>query len=80
MSSVKGKSSSHRKVKEVATDDPPTETVGEEAPHSESNHFEEEEGDRDPSIQFPPLIDLWYDTHTHFPIVFSDNSPPPGYV
>ena len=76
MSPAKGKSFSRRKVKEVATDDPPTETVGEEAPYSKSDHFEKEEGGRDPGSKFPPLINLWYDTHTHFPVVFSDYSPP----
>ena len=81
MSLAKGESSSHRKGNEVATDDPLVKTVGGEAPHSESGCSDKEEGGRNPSIEGLPLIDLWYDTHIHFPIVSSDYSPPPlGHV
>ena len=78
MSLAKGDSSSHCKGKEVATDDPPAEIVGGEAPHSESNHSEEEEGGRDPGSESPPFIDPWYDTHIHFPLVLGDYLPPPS--
>jgi len=42
---------------------------GEEAPHSKSDHFEEEEVGHDPNSECPPLIDLWYDTNSHFLVV-----------
>ena len=75
MSLAKGDSSSHRKGKEDATDDPPTKTLGEEAPYSKSNRFEEEEGGCDLGSECHPLIDPWYDTHIHFPIVPGDYLP-----
>ena len=81
MSLEKGESSSRRKGKEVATDDPPVETMGVEAFHCESSRSDEEEGGHDPGSECLPLIDLWYDTHIHFPIVSSDYlPPPPGHV
>ena len=52
---TKGDSSSYRKGKEVAANNLPTKTAGEEAPYSESNRFEEEEGGRDPSSQMLPI-------------------------
>lgn len=69
-------SSSRRKGKEVVVDDLPVKAVGGEAPHSELDRSKEEEGDRDPSSECPPFIDLWYDTHIHFLVVFGDYSPP----
>ena len=72
MSPVKGESSSCRKGKVVATDDPPVETMGGKAHHSESDYFEEEEGGRNPGNECPPLIDPWYDTHIHFLVVSGD--------
>ena len=51
----KGDSSSYRKGKEVVADNPPTKTVGEEAPHSKLDHFEEEEGGCGPSSQILPI-------------------------
>ena len=79
--SAKGEGSSCPKGKEVATYDPPITAVGGKAPHSESNHSEEEEGGRAPSNECPLLIDLWYDTHIHFSMVSGDYSPPPpGHV
>ena len=77
MSLAKGESSSRRKGKEVATDDPPVETMGVEAFHCESSRSDEEEGGHDPGSECLPLIDLWYDTHIHFPVVSSDYLPPP---
>ena len=44
MSPVKGKSSSRRKGKKVATDDPTIKAMGEESPYSKSNHSKEGEG------------------------------------
>ena len=51
--------------------------VGEETAHSESDHFDEEEARRDPDSECAPLIDPWYDTHTHFSKVPSEYIPPP---
>ena len=75
MSLAKGEGFSHCKGKEVAADDPPTETVGEETPYSEWDHFEEE-GGRDLDSECPPLIGPWYATHIHFPVVLGEYSPP----
>ena len=58
MSPAKNDCSSHRKGKEVTTDDLPVKAMGGEAPHSE-----EEQGGCDLGSECPPLIDLWYDTH-----------------
>ena len=55
MSSTKGDSSSYCKGKEVAANNPPAKTMGEEAPHSESDHYEEEEGGRDAGSQMLPI-------------------------
>ena len=43
MTLAKGQSSSHRKGKEVASNDPATRDVGKEALHFESERFDEEE-------------------------------------
>ena len=74
MSLVKGEGSSSRKGKEVVIDDPPKK--GKEAPHSELNHFEKEEVSRSLDIECLPLIDLWYNTYSHFSVVPSDYLPP----
>ena len=81
MSPAKGESSSHCKGKKVATDDSPAKTVGEKARHSESDRFKEEVQGQDLDNECPPLINPWYDTHIHFPVVSNDYSPPPsGHV
>ena len=77
MTPVKGESSSPHKGKEIAIDDPPTKIVSEDAPLSESEPFEEEEGGCDPNSKCAPLIDLWYNTHIHFLVVPGDYLPPP---
>ena len=69
MSSAKGKGSSRRKGKEIASDNPTTKTVGEDAPLSELKHFDEEEKGRNPSSKCASLIDPWFNTHAHFPKV-----------
>ena len=80
MTSVKGQGSSHRKGKEIPSNDPTTKDVGEEAPHSESEHFDEEERCHDSDSECAPLIDPWYDTNTHFPKVNEYAPPPQGRV
>ena len=77
MTPVKGESSSARKGKEIAIDDPPTKIVSEDAPLFESKLFEEEEGGCDLNSKCARLIDLWYDTHIHFLVVPGDYLPPP---
>ena len=72
MSLAKGDSSSGCKGKEVATNNLPTEAMGGKAPHSELDHSKEEEWGRDSGNKCPPFIDLWYDTHIHFPVVPND--------
>jgi len=75
MSPAKADSSSRSKGKKVATNDLPIETMGGEDPYSELDHFEEEEGVCDPGSECPPLINPWYDTHIHFPMVPGDYLP-----
>ena len=77
MSQVKDEGSSCCTGKEVATDDPPTKTVGKKVPLSKSYHSEDEEGVRNLNSECLPLIDLWYNTHIHFPMVTEDYLPPP---
>ena len=78
MTLTKGKGSSHRKGKEIASNNPATKAIGEDAPLSESKHSEEKEGSCDPNNKCAPLVDPWYDTHSHFPTVPSDYLPPPS--
>ena len=63
------------KGKEVAVENPTAKTMGEETPLSELDRSKEEEEGRDPNSECPPLIDLWYDTHIHFPVVPGDYLP-----
>ena len=51
--------------------------MGKGAPLSESERSEDEEGSHDPDSECAPLIDPWYDAHTHFPMVPDDYLPPP---
>ena len=81
MSPTKGDSFSRRKGKEVATDDLLAKTMGGEVPHSKSDCSEEDEEGRDLGSECLPLIDPWYNTHIHFPVVPDDYSPLPlGHV
>ena len=63
---MKSQGSSRRKGKEIASDDPATQDVAEEATRSELDHSNEEAARRDPDSECAPFIDLWYDTHAHF--------------
>ena len=79
MSLAKSEGSSHHKGKETTIDPPPIEgEVGEETPLSESECFKEERTARDLDRECPPLIDPWYDTHSHFLVIPSDYSPFPS--
>ena len=74
---VKSEGSSRSKGKEAIVDKPLVEAEkGEEAPYSKSDRSEEEEVSRDPDSECPPLIDPWYDTHSHFLVVSGDYSHP----
>ena len=75
MSPAKGDSSSRNKGKEATTNDLLAKTMGDEDPHSKLDRFEEEEGVRNLGSECPPLINPWYDTHIHFPMVPDDYSP-----
>ena len=77
MTPAKGQGSSRRKGKKIASNDLATKVIVKEAPHSESEHSDEEEGHRNPGSECAPLIDPWYDTHTHFPKVSGEYVPPP---
>ena len=77
MTSMKGEGSSRCKGKEIAIDDPPTKAVGEKATLSQSECSEEEERSRNPNSKCSPLINPWYDTHTHFLVIPGDYLPPP---
>ena len=59
MSPAKGEGSSRRKGKEIASDDPATKNVSEDAPHFESERSDEEEGRHDLDSVCAPLIDPW---------------------
>ena len=78
MKPTKDEGSFHRKGKEIAVDDPLAKAVGEEAPVSKSIHSQEEEGSRNLNSKCSPLIDPWYDTHTHFLMIPGDYLPPPS--
>lgn len=79
---VNSEGSSHCKGNEAIVDEPLVEVEkGKEAPHSELDCSEEEEESCDPDSECPPFIDLWYDTHSQFPMVLGDYSHPlPGCV
>ena len=81
MMPAKGQNSSRRKGKEIFSDAPIVRDVGEEVMYSESDHSNEEEARRAPNSKCAPFINLWYDTHAHFP-KFPDNymSRPPSHV
>ena len=74
---AKGKGPSHRKGKEVAADDPLAKIMGKEAPLFKLDHSKEEEGGCNRNSKCPPLINPWYDAHTHFPTVPNDYLPLP---
>lgn len=77
MSPAKSEGFSRHKRNEIVVDDPPVEAQKDkEASYSKSN-YSKEEGSRDPSSEWPPLIDPWYDTHSYFLVLPDDNSPPP---
>ena len=57
MTLAKSQSSSHRKGKEVISDPLIAHGVDEEVAYSESDHFDEEEMERDPDSECVPLID-----------------------
>ena len=57
MALVKNSGSSHCKGKEAVHDPLVEQKTGEEAVYSESDHFDEEEGRRDPDSECAPLID-----------------------
>ena len=75
MSQAKDEGSSCCKGKEVVADDPLTKTMGKEVPLSKSNLSEEEKGGCDPNNECLPLVDPWYNTHIHFPMVPDDYLP-----
>ena len=76
MSLAKGEGSSNHEGKEVIVNDLPIEVEkGEEAPHSELDCSKNEEASKDPDSECPPLIDPWYNTYSHFPMVPGDYSP-----
>ena len=77
MSPAKGEGSSHRKGKEISSDDLATKNIGEDAPFSKLEGFDEEERGCDSHSECAPLIDPWYDAHAYFPKVSGEYLPPP---
>ena len=75
MTLAKGEGSSRCKGKKIAADDPTTKTASEDAPLSELERSEEEEGGRDLDSECAPLIDSWYNIHTYFLVVLGDYLP-----
>lgn len=77
MSLAKSEGSFCHKGNEIVVDDPFIKVEkDEEAPYSKSDDSKKEEGSRNPSCECPPLINLWYDTHSLFLVVLGDNSSP----
>ncbi|KAL0006811.1 hypothetical protein SO802_008313 [Lithocarpus litseifolius] len=77
MSLAIGEGSSCRKGKEVVADKPFAKVEkGEEGPYFELYHSNESEVHRNPNSECLPLIDLWYDTYSHFSVVPGDYSRP----
>ena len=76
MTSANGQNSSQGKGKDVVSDPPATHDEGEEVVYSDPNSSDEEEERRHPDSECAPLIDLWYDVHSHFPKVLDDYTPP----
>ena len=79
MTPVKGQNSSRHKGKEVAFDPPATHDEGEETVFFELSSFDEEEARHPPDSECAPLIDPWYNVHSHFPKVPGDYMPPPQH-
>lgn len=78
MSSAKSKGSSRRKGKEAIIDKPLVDGErGEKEPHFKSDHSEDDKTTRNTDSECPPLINPWYDTHSHFSVVSSNYLPPP---
>lgn len=76
MSLVKTEGSTHHKGKDTTIDPPTIEgKVGKETPFSKSKHFKKERAARDLDRECPLIIDPWYDTHSHFPVIPIDYSP-----
>nr|XP_023874071.1 uncharacterized protein LOC111986625 [Quercus suber] len=63
MTPAKGQGSSRHKRKEIASDDPATRDVREEAAYFELDQSDEEEAQRDPDNECTPLIDPWPLSH-----------------
>ena len=81
MTPAKGQSSFRRKQKKVVSNPPATHDKGEEAAYSELDSSGEEEARCPFDSECAPLIDPWYDVHSHFPKVLSDYMPSsPGRV
>ena len=76
MTPAKGQSSSLRKGKDVVSDIPATHDEGEEVVCSKFDSFDEEEPRNPLDSECAPLIDPWYDVHSHFPKVPDNYTPP----
>ena len=76
MTPVKSQGSSCHKGKKIASNDPTTQDVGEEAAHSDSDYSDKEKAWHDPDSKCAPLMDPWYDTHDYFPKVPGEYMPP----
>ena len=80
MTPMKGQSSSRRKGKDVVSNTPATYDEGKEAVCSKSDSSDEEESRNPLDSECAPLIDPWYDVHSHFPKVPSYTPPLPSRV
>ena len=77
MTSANGQNSSQGKGKDVVSDPHATHDEGEEVLYSDPDSFDKEEALHPPDSECAPLIDHWYDVHSHFPKVPGDYTPPP---
>ena len=81
MTPAKSQGSSHRKGKGVISAPPAMRDVGKKAVYSESDHFNEEEVQRDQDSECTPRINPWYDIHPHFPKILGNYTLlPSGHV
>ena len=77
MTPAKSQSSSRRKGKDVVSDPPATYDESEEVEYSEPDSSGKEKVRRPLDSECAPLIDPWYNVHSHFPKVPGDYTPPP---
>ena len=82
MSLAKSKGSScHWGKESIVEKSPPDKEGDEKVSFAELDHSQGEERVRDLDSECPPLLNLWYNTHSHFSVVADSYTyPPPDWV